>query len=239
MYVKVYDKSFRLNKKTRKNFDKVLTKTEPLVNKLAYEFFGFFNYIDIEDLKQDIREIIFNGILTYKSDKRTKLSSFLHVHTRNKLISLAEMYNAEKRSAIFIDKDFLDNNYASAERSLDFLKDRYLKEQIKLDDLLSDAYGFNSDYQTNLKTMRFNIAFRQIIEKHQKQFPDEMLVLEKIYYQDKSIVDMGKEIGLSGWATKLRIRKVAHLFKDLLIEDLSYDSKPPAKNHVERVFYKA
>ena len=85
--VSVYEEDFYIDKETGKGFDLVLNKIKPYISSLSYTWSNTIPNTTQEDLEQDIYVIAIQGIKNYNPNKGTKLSSFLHTHINNKLIS--------------------------------------------------------------------------------------------------------------------------------------------------------
>ena len=81
----IYDEHIRINLKTRGFLTKSLIKMEPLINSYSYKF--KIENLEPEDIKQEISIIILEGIANYNHSKNVKLSTFLHTHIFNKMIS--------------------------------------------------------------------------------------------------------------------------------------------------------
>jgi DNA-directed RNA polymerase specialized sigma subunit len=86
MQVKLYNKNYIINKKTRKSYNTVIKVMNNAINKIVNYF--YINGLDKEDFIQEVHIIIINGIDAYDISAGTQLSTFLHIHMRNKVISL-------------------------------------------------------------------------------------------------------------------------------------------------------
>tara|TARA_A100001011_G_scaffold379364_1_gene445296 strand:+ start:8613 stop:9404 length:792 start_codon:yes stop_codon:yes gene_type:complete len=99
--VDVYDENFYVDTRTGEGLDLVLDKIDPLLCKMASKTYipGYF----FDDIKQELAAIAINGIRSYNPKKKVKLSTFLHIHLRNKLISKIRSKNKMSKDAFGLD----------------------------------------------------------------------------------------------------------------------------------------
>lgn len=102
MIVKMYDEEYDINHENCNGYEKVIKKIDPLLNKYARKLCAFG--LDFEDAKQDVTIILLEGIRNYDPKKSVKLSTFLHVHINNKVISKIKTICKKSRCAS-LDKD--------------------------------------------------------------------------------------------------------------------------------------
>jgi RNA polymerase sigma factor (sigma-70 family) len=89
--VRMYDEDIFVDTKTKMGYSRVLRRIDPLLCKWSSK-----TYIpghSFDDIKQELSIIIIEGIEAFDPSKRVKLSSFLHTHLRNKLISKIKCAN--------------------------------------------------------------------------------------------------------------------------------------------------
>lgn len=96
--VRMYDEEFSIDKKSKRGYDKVLKKLEPMVCDWARKV--YFGDMPFEDRKQEIYVMAIQGIENFKENKGVALSSFLHTHIRNKIISKIKSTNKKSNNAI-------------------------------------------------------------------------------------------------------------------------------------------
>jgi hypothetical protein len=234
MKVHVYNEAFDISISTGQGFGDVLKKIQPFINKMARKYFYLTRYKMMDDLEQDIRVIAIQGIRNYNLSK-SKLSTFLQAHIENKLISLVRRFDADKRDAAFISRDELGTDFPSREGSLDRIRSmRSLNNQNTLDDIMSDRFGLYL-FKENIDT---SIAVSQLIHKYKDSYIIECYCLGQIFFAGRGIEDAAKEVGLSGWALSMRIKKFARLARDLRIKN-SDPYIPPSKNYARNIFYRA
>lgn len=101
--VKLYNEEFYVNTNTGEGVDRVLRKIDPLLFKMSNSLF-ITNYSQ-EDLKQELAIIAIEGIRSYDSTKGVKLSTFLHIHLHNKIISKIRSKNKLSNNAFMLSEN--------------------------------------------------------------------------------------------------------------------------------------
>jgi RNA polymerase sigma factor (sigma-70 family) len=96
----VYNEKIDIDTRTGKGLDKVLKKIEPLLFKMSKS--AFMRGSSYEDIKQDLVIIAIEGIKSFDPSKNVKLSTFLQIHLRNKLISKIKSENKISNNANII-----------------------------------------------------------------------------------------------------------------------------------------
>lgn len=102
--IQMYEETFFVSSKTKQGYEKILKKIDPLIRSMSSKVYipGY----TFEDIKQEISRIAIEGIDSYDPDKKVRLSTFLHVHLRNKVISLIKHHNKISNDAsVAIDLD--------------------------------------------------------------------------------------------------------------------------------------
>ena len=93
----MYDEEIFIDISSGMGIERVLKKIEPLINKWAADI--RFGDMPFEDRKQEIYIIALQGIEKYDDSKGTKLSSFLHTHIKNKILSKIRSVNKKSNNA--------------------------------------------------------------------------------------------------------------------------------------------
>lgn len=89
--VRMYDEDVYINTATRQGYDRVLERIDPLLCKWASK--TYMPGYTFEDIKQELSIIIIEGVNAFDPSKNVKLSTFLHTHLRNKLVSKIKSVN--------------------------------------------------------------------------------------------------------------------------------------------------
>jgi hypothetical protein len=233
LWVEVYDEKYRLNLRKGKNYEKVLNKVDPLVKKFAKEYHGKFRYLTFDELCQEIRILVIEGIQNYDKDKKTKFSTFLHYHLNNKLISLIRADRKQGNNASSITSKGLNKEiplYGLGKR-------RWSRDQdsMGIEGMFpeSGALYISSGFDT-FKKLRFRQSVLSVLEKKEKKYPIEVDAITKILLYDETIKEIAKFHELSGWAISMRIKNFGKRYlKDLLIPDNSgVECQPPPRKRV-------
>lgn len=83
--VDVYNEKIDVDTSTGKGLDRVLKKIEPLLFKMSKS--SFMRGYAQEDIRQELAILAIEGVRSYDPSKNVKLSTFLHIHLKNKMIS--------------------------------------------------------------------------------------------------------------------------------------------------------
>lgn len=89
--IQMYEETIYISTVTKQGYDKILKKIDPLIRSMSTKVYipGYA----FEDIKQEISRIAIEGIDSFDPEKKVRLSTFLHVHLRNKVISLIKHHN--------------------------------------------------------------------------------------------------------------------------------------------------
>ena len=95
--VKLYKQEFYVNSNTGEGVDKVLKKIDPLLFKMSNKL--FIPNLLPADVKQELAIIVIEGIRAYNPNKNASLSTFLHIHLHNKIITKINSGNKIRNNA--------------------------------------------------------------------------------------------------------------------------------------------
>jgi RNA polymerase sigma factor (sigma-70 family) len=89
--IQMYEETIYVSTVTKQGYEKILKKIDPLIRSMSTKVYipGY----TFEDIKQEISRIAIEGIDSFDPEKKVRLSTFLHVHLRNKVISLIKHHN--------------------------------------------------------------------------------------------------------------------------------------------------
>lgn len=219
--VKVYNEEYYVNTRTGLGLDKVLKKIEPLLNKMASK--TYINGYGFEDIKQELAAIAIDGIRSYNPDKNVKLSTFLHIHLNNKIISKLRRENKASKDAFSLHSEDDGNSKISQARGeLSF--SQCLPEDGNInafENTLGEESSLYGERMLSYSDIDFTVSIQNLAE-----FIDEktLKIINLIYYNDYSIKDAAKEVGLTGWAASTRLKKLSddsrfrEVFSDFLVD---------------------
>ena len=230
-YVEVYDKKFYVDTRTGEGVDRVLKKIDPLLSKMASKTYMPGYYFD--DIKQDLALITIDGIKSYDPEKSVKLSTFLHIHVRNKLISKIRSKNKMSKDAYFLEEDLEESGdkNSSSNNNGDFTKIKRAREEVLFTQIKPknydgseesyDVHGSISDsdsmYSSDFCEYQ-NIDFLNSLDKLSSYIDEKTFTIIKlICVEDYTIKDAAEKVGLSGWAASMRLK---NLYKNKIIKSL-------------------
>ena len=237
MWVEVFDEKYSLNMATGKNFDKVLRKVEPLVDKKVIQFLKSCpSYITFEDLKQEVWVITISLLKAFDKTKGTKLSTFLTSSIETKLISLVRSLNRMKDNASFLHEDSFDPtifNYAKEAFPLSKSVSWEKEECRTLESLIPSSIACNDDFSS----IDFRLSLDSLLAKYSFHFEEDVRkFIENILFKDDTLADAGKHSALSDWALSAKLKRGARYLEDLKIKTVSEEALP-ANSDLQSLFY--
>ena len=238
--VRVYDEDVYVDTKTGDGFPRVLERIDPLLCKMASK--TYMPGYRFEDVKQELCIIAIEGINSFDPKKKVKLSTFLHIHLRNKLVSKIRSVNKLSNDAFALysksgsaacdcggDVVCEDKNATPpVGRCEDCGKEyknfyRRSREEILFTqinpkkDKNGDEYGSFQDSIGGDDTIHRNrfscIEYIDFVKSinNLKEFIDDKTaeIIELVCLEDYSIKDAASQVGLTGWAASMRLKKLA------------------------------
>lgn len=212
MWVDVYDEKYRVNLRTGKNFDKVISKVEGLILKVASKYAKSFRYLTFEEVKQELVIMTINALHSYDRSRRVecKFSTFLTVHLENKMISLVRHDRMMGHNASYI-----SNEGYSTELPLYSMVGEAFKKRGRLNersDSIEDCIpdGAQNLYRSDISPvgkMEVEISLTQVLNKNAKKYPLECDVIYRMYFNGETIKECSKDYEISPWAISCRLKK--------------------------------
>ena len=187
--VQMYDELVEINQESGYGFDLVLKKIEPFICSQAFSF--DIPNLSKEDFKQDIYIIAIQGIKNYNPSKGTKLSTFLHTHIINKIISkLKSTYRKSK-----------DASYISSDESF---SQEILKDEFYDDDIVELGFDF---FKNNKAT---NLDFELFLDKLKNNIEyDTWLLIKLICIDGHSVREASDKLGIKFWTAAKKIKELS------------------------------
>lgn len=245
--VRMYDEEIYVSTKTKEGYDKVLKKIDPLLCKWAAR--TYMSGYGFDDIKQELSIIIIEGINAFDPERKVKLSSFLHNHLKNKLISKlksvnklsndAYAYPEEKTKSIcscggiFTKKGKVNvceecgNEFGPVYRNS---REEFIFSAMpKVSSSTGEEY---MDFESSLSvsdgmfssngTPFDKVHLDLAIDRLSSQVdPKTLMILKMVCLDGHSIKDAAKKVGLTGWAASMRLKKIkANKVITGLLEDL-------------------
>jgi RNA polymerase sigma factor (sigma-70 family) len=206
--VEVYDETFYVDTETGIGVDKVLAKIDPLLCKKASR--AYMNGYNFDDIKQELVLIAMDGIKKFDADKGVKLSTFLHVHIPNKLISKIRSENKLSKDAFGLHSDNDSNLKISRAREEigfgQFIPPEGM-DNISFENSVSEDSGLYFHGKNAYDKVEFEISLKKISRRLDYR---TRKIIELVYFKDYSIKDAAEAVGLSGWAASMRLKNLAN-----------------------------
>lgn len=206
--VEVYNEEFYVDTETGMGLDSVLRKIDPLLCKMASKTYlpGF----SFDDIKQELACIAIDGIRSYNPDKEVKLSTFLHIHLNNKLISRIRSENRQSNDAFLLEgeEDGAEAKIRRVREELHFSQCTPLSadEGMAFENTIASDDGLYSGPGDNFEDVEFEVSLEKLTDKLDEKTSK---IIKLVYYDDYSIKDAAKEVGLSGWAASMRLKNLS------------------------------
>ena len=140
--VTVYKKEIYINTRNGIGVSLVIDAISPLIGGMARKF--DLNGFSYEDKFNELVLMAIDGINSFNPSKGTKLSSFLHIHLHNRMVSMVKSDNKMGNDAV----DYVGFNYGGssefriARREVNFSSISYSKDD--MDDRLWEPSGDDS-----------------------------------------------------------------------------------------------
>jgi RNA polymerase sigma factor (sigma-70 family) len=212
-FVDVYDDRYYIDTNTGEGFDKVLAKMDRLLNKFASTMYMYVSGYNFEDAKSELSIIAIEGIMTFDPHRDVKLSTFLHKHIHNKKITFIKSENkASKDASSLRTKDAGDG------KKIKKVREELYFSQFKTpiggrgsrrsdcDESHTTLFENTISELGKLDKLEFELSLDKICEKLDL---NTRKIIELMYYKDCSIKDAAEEVGLSGWAASIELKKLA------------------------------
>jgi DNA-directed RNA polymerase specialized sigma24 family protein len=230
-YVEMYDEKVYIDMTTKQGYARVLERIDPLLCKWSSRtYLPGYAY---EDIKQELSIIIVEGINAYDHKKKVKLSTFLHTHLRNKLISKIKSVNKLSNDASSLREEPASEGkedrpkYRKSREELNFsvmakVNPNSGEEYCEFQNTLSNSDSLYSEDGTVFERIDLELA----IEKIATLVDDKTyIILRRVCLDGYSIKDAASEVGLTGWAASMRLKKlskhklITDMLGDLIIRD--------------------
>jgi RNA polymerase sigma factor (sigma-70 family) len=123
--VRMYDEDVHINTDTKEGYARVIERIDPLLCKMASKtYMPGYNF---DDIKQELIVIAVEGVNAFDPKKNVKLSTFLHIHLRNKLISKIKSVNKLSNDAFSLSENMQKNPICSCGGKI--ISDEYIEEE--------------------------------------------------------------------------------------------------------------
>jgi len=229
-YVEMYEEKVYIDMKTKQGYSRVLERIDPLLCKWSSRtYLPGYTY---EDIKQELSIIIVEGINAYDPDKKVKLSTFLHTHLRNKLISKIKSVNKLSNDACSLRElsapgEEEKPKYRKSREELSFsamakVDPNSGEEYCEFQNTLSNSDSLYSEDGTVYERIDLELAIEKVASLVDEK---TYIILRKVCLDGFSIKDAASEVGLTGWAASMRLKKlskyklITDMLGDLIVRD--------------------
>ena len=241
---KMFNEEIYISQITKKGYDKVLAKIDPLLCGWAGRVYmpGY----SFEDIKQELSIIAIEGVNAYLPDKNVQLSSFLTTHIKNKLISKLKSVNKLSNDASMLKGEGLApscvcdgvsgrKGEACSQCGLPRKKMyRSSREEYSFSSLNSDFIGnggeivqFESSVATSDNLYDDGLSeydkadLDMALERLSKAIdPMTFDILKLVWVDGHSIKYAAKKVNVSNWSASSRLKR---LVKNRIINDILSD----------------
>ncbi len=222
-YIEMYDEKIYIDMVTKQGYARVLERIDPLLCKWsARTYLPGYTY---EDIKQELSIIIVEGVNAYNPEKKVKLSTFLHTHLRNKLISKIKSVNKLSNDACALrevsgsDGEGEKPKYRKSREELSFSAMAKVdpssgEEYCEFQNTLSNSDSLYSEDGTVFERIDLELAIEKVADLVDEK---TYIILRRVCLDGYSIKDAASEVGLTGWAASMRLKKLS---KHKLITDM-------------------
>lgn len=181
--VKLYNEEFYVNSNTGEGLDRVLKKIDPLLFKMSNSLF-IPNYAP-EDVKQELAIIAIEGVRSYDSTKNVKLSTFLHIHLHNKIISKIRSKNKLSNNASSFSED------ASLPSVCECGSEAFKVETKDGIDITKECNSCDRTYRKEIRTAKKEVLFSEIGARMSANLDEEVMFIDSVGSED-AVFSSGK-----------------------------------------------
>lgn len=174
--VKLYNEEFYVNANTGEGLDRVLKKIDPLLYKMSNSLF-IPNYAP-EDVKQELAIIAIEGVRSYDSTKNVKLSTFLHIHLHNKIISKIRSKNKLSNNAFSVSEDI------SLPSTCECGSTEFKHEKRDGVETSRECLSCDKVYRKEIRTAKKEVLFSEIGARMSANLDEEVLFVDSIGSED-------------------------------------------------------
>lgn len=200
--VEVYNEKFFLNTLTGEGIDKILKKLDGLLTKKSKKV--FLKGYTPQDIKQELTIMVIEGIKKFDFSRGVKLSSFLHAHLNNKIISEIHHHNRLANDACAYVKPLEDKPTIYSEAQSTQLIRGEESEEDYVEGVGTDHNPFFRDLN-DFERLEFRITLEKLTGSLDYK---TRKIIEMVYFEDYTVKDAAEKLGLTGWAGLMRLKQL-------------------------------
>ena len=219
--VEVYDELIYVNTETGEGIDKVLEKIDPLLcGQAAKSYLPGYTF---EDIKQELLVMAINGINAFDPTRGVKLSTFLQTHLRHKFISKLRSENKMSNDAF----SYVDSGHGESIAKIQRVREELNfsqctpvngeNEAIPFEHSVGEDDGIYGGNALRYESVNFRISLNKVLDGLDYKTRQ---IVKLVYFEDYTIKDAAREVGLSGWAASMRLKNLSKkkAFRDMFID---------------------
>ena len=169
--VKVYNEEIFVDSVTGLGIDRVLKKIDPLLFKMAKSI--YIQGYAVEDIKQELAVLAIEGIRSFDASKNVKLSTFLHIHLHNKIISKIRSQNKLSNNASSSIEDSSLPDACDCGSTIFMVETKGGEER-------RECVSCNKLYTKKLKNAKHEIPFSVMDEKVDQNEDGKLLFIDSV-----------------------------------------------------------
>lgn len=169
--VKVYNEEIFVDSVTGLGIDRVLKKIDPLLFKMAKSI--YIQGYTVEDIKQELAVLAIEGVRSFDASKNVKLSTFLHIHLHNKIISKIRSQNKLSNNASSSIEDSSLPDACDCGSTIFMVETKGGEER-------RECVSCNKLYTKKLKNAKHEIPFSVMDEKVDQNEDGKLLFIDSV-----------------------------------------------------------
>jgi len=214
--IQMYEETIYVSTITKQGYEKILKKIDPLIRSMSSKVYipGYA----FEDIKQEISRIAIEGIDSYDPSKKVRLSTFLHIHLRNKVISLIKHHNKISNDASFS----LDLDLGQCECGGKFVQKKQENNDILLETAICASCGkvTGQSYRRSREEIVFSSIGSTEAADEQTDFQSTLSTDDNFYAKDGYSGDIDIEAVLKKVREEID-PSTAHVLKRICMDGIS------------------
>lgn len=220
--VRMYDEDIFVDTQTKQGYDRIIERINPLLCKWAARTYMPGHSFD--DIKQELTILVIEGVNAFDPSKKVKLSTFLHTHLRNKLISKIKSFNKLSSDACSLHDEIAGDicdcggkiEKKSLINNLGFTEDKWICQSCDL------------AFSSNLRKSKAEINFGSMPKKDMSSgeeyldFEDSLRETDSLYLNDRNGYEKADLLLMLKKAEKKLDEKTLAILKMVCIEGYSF-----------------
>ena len=220
--IRMYDEDIYVDTNTKQGYDRIIERINPLLCKWASR--TYMPGHSFEDIKQELTILVIEGINAFDPSKKVKLSTFLHTHLRNKLVSKIKSFNKLSNDACSLHDEIAGEicdcggkiEKKTITNYLGFAEDKWVCQSCEL--------AFSSNLRKSKGEINFSSMPKIDMSSGEEYLDFENTIEEKssLYFDDKDGYERADLLLMLGKMEKKVDDKTFAILKMVCIEGYSF-----------------